>query len=69
MEKQLELELPVEYANSDQYRESLAEYTKCIQAGLKNVFLFYCGTTKKFSVSRWWNRETIESYKTNQIIK
>lgn len=66
--KQLELELPIEYQNSDNYKEEMAKYSKMEKVKGVEIYLCFNHTTKRFFVSKWWKRETIESYKTIKII-
>lgn len=48
--EQLALKLPVEHANSDSYKDALAEYL--VESKKRtNAILFYCSQSKKFSVN------------------
>jgi len=69
MNNQLELELPAEYQNSDQYKEQKALFERLDKPRGTNIFLCYNSTTKRFFVARWWKRETIESYQSIKIIE
>ena len=69
MNAQLELELPKEYMNSDNYKQTMEQYTKMEKSKGVNVFLCYNSTTRRFFVSKYWKRETIESYQTIKIIE
>lgn len=70
MSGQLEIEVPVERSAGDNYKEAMAEYEKQKEYKEKNhVYLCYLATQKRYFVSKWFKRQTIESYKTIRIIE
>ena len=66
---QLELELPIEYTKLDSYKAANEDYMRCDKPKGVNIYLVYCSTNKRFFVSRFFKRETIETYKTFRVIK
>lgn len=77
MEAQLSIDIPFKITGINNYGEALAEYTKDIQAGHKDIFFCYNPNPKEknkfkhFFVSRWFKKDSIESWygKTITIIK
>ena len=68
MINQLSIPVPIEATESNLYAPAISEYTKDIQAGRKDVYLCYCNSTKKYFVSHYFKKESIELFKI-KIIK
>jgi hypothetical protein len=64
MSKQLEIEIPIEQRNSDNYKTAMEEYEKDKKLkDLHPVHFCYNPVNGKFFVSRFFQKESIESYK------
>lgn len=69
-QQQLEIEVPIEATESNRYAAKKAEYeTLKTYKDKNNVFLCYCGQTKKYFVSMYTSRKGIEQYKSIKIIE
>lgn len=68
MSTQLEIEVPID-TNNDSYKTAMARYSQMSNPEKQNIFLCYFTTQKKYFISWYSSRQTIESYKTIKIIE
>lgn len=68
MSNQLAIDIPFKITGINNYSEALAEYTKDVQAGHKNIFLCYNENPREknkfnhFFVSRFMQKATVELF-------
>lgn len=67
----MEIDVPIERSEGDNYAQALAEYEKQkVYKEKNNVFLCYLTSKKKYFVSKFFKREfIINNYKTIKIIE